>query len=156
MCPATYHPNRQWMVQQARNALMWLEDEDLEVRFLLHDRDTKFAPAFDRLFNYVDIRIVKAPVQAPNANAFAESWIGSLKRECLDHFLCFSHGHLDHILREYTRFHNRHRPHQGLGNRTLIAALGHDPPAPDLPEDTPIRCQRFLGGLLRHYYRAAA
>jgi hypothetical protein len=61
----------------------------------------------------------------------------------------------DHILREYVRFHNQHRPHQGLGNRTLRAALGNDPP-PDHSESSPIHCKRFLGGLLRHYYRAAA
>ncbi|MCA9253898.1 MAG: integrase core domain-containing protein [Phycisphaerales bacterium] len=154
MCSATYHPNRQWMMQQARNVQMWMEDENIEARFLLRDRDAKFSLAFDALFNNAGIRIVKAPVQAPNANAFAESWIGSLKRECLDHFVCFSRGHLDHILREYVRFHNQHRPHQGLGNRTLRAALGNDPP-PDHPESSPIHCQRFLGGLLRHYYRAA-
>jgi len=123
MCSATFHPNRQWMMQQARNVQMWMDDERIEARFLLRDRDAKFALAFDTLFNDAGIRIVKTPVQAPNANAFAESWIGSLKRECLDHFVCFSRGHLDHILREYVRFHNRHRPHQGLGNRTLTTAL---------------------------------
>ena len=144
------------MMQQARNVQMWMGDENIEPRFLLRDHDTKFAPAFDALFKDAGIRIVKTPVQAPNANAFAESWIGSLKRECLDHFVCFSRKHLDHILREYVRFHNKYRPHQGLGNRTVAAALGNDPPPPDQPESDPIRCQRFLGGLLRHYYRAAA
>jgi putative transposase len=156
MCPATYYLDQQWMTQQARNAQMWMDEEGIDARFLLRDRDTKFAPAFDRLFTGTGIRIVKAPVQAPDANAFAESWIGSLKRECLDHFLCFSRRHLDYILGEYTRFHNRHRPHQGLGNRTLTAALGNDPPLPERSESDSIRCQRFLGGLLRHYYRAAA
>ncbi|NOX60192.1 MAG: transposase [Planctomycetes bacterium] len=156
MCPTTYHPNRQWMMQQARNVQMWLDDERIEARFLIRDRDTKFSPAFDALFSGVGIRIVKTPVQAPNANAFAESWIGSLKRECLAHFVCFSRGHLDYILREYVRFYNRHRPHQGLGNRTLATALGSDPPILERSESDPIRCKRILGGLLRHYYRAAA
>jgi putative transposase len=86
VCPATYHPNQQWVAQQARNAQMWMDEEGIEARFLLRDRDTKFAPAFDRAFIGSDIRIVKTPVQAPDANAFAESWIGSLKRECLDSF----------------------------------------------------------------------
>ncbi|NOX60188.1 MAG: transposase [Planctomycetes bacterium] len=119
MCPATYHPNRQWMMQQVRNVQMWLDDEGIDARFLIRDRDTEFAPAFDALFNDAGIRIVKTPVQAPNANAFAESWIGSLKRKCLDHFVCFSREHLGHILHEYVRFYNRYRPRQGLGNRTL-------------------------------------
>jgi putative transposase len=143
------------MMQQARNVQMWMEDEKFEPRFLLRDRDAKFAPAFDTLFSDAGIRIVKAPVQAPNANAFAESWIGSLKRECLDHFTCFSRKHMDHILREYVRFYNRYRPHQGLNNRTLAAAFGEDHPPPDRPESAPIRCEQFLGGLLRHYHRAA-
>ncbi len=156
MCPPTYLPDRRWMVQQARNVQMWMENESIEPRFLLRDRDGKFAPGFDALFKNAGIRIVKTPVQAPNANAFAESWISSLKRECLDYFVCFSRKHVDHILREYVRFYNRHRPHQGLGNRTLTAAPVNDQPQPDLPEDTPIRCRRLLGGLLRHYYRSAA
>mgnify|MGYP003564444829 CR=1 FL=1 len=80
----------------------------------------------------------KAPVQAPDANAFAESWIGSLKRECLDHFICFSRRHLDHIPGEYAGFHNRHRPHQGLGNCTVPAALGNDPPPTEQAESDPI------------------
>ncbi len=156
MCSATYHPNGQWMMQQARNVQMWMEDQKIEPRFLLRDRDAKFTLVFDTLFNDVGIRIVKSPVQGPNANAFAESWIGSLKRECLDHFTCFSRKHLDHILREYVRFYNRYRPHQGLNNRPLAVAGGNDPAPPEQPESDPIRCERFLGGLLRHYYRAAA
>ena len=60
-------------------------------------------------------------MQAPNANAFAEAWIASLRRECLDYFLCFSRSHLDHIVETYTRFYNEHRPHQGVGNRVLDA-----------------------------------
>jgi len=91
-----------------------------------------------------------------NANTCAESWIGSLKRECLDHFLCFHCKHLDHILCEYRRFHNRYRPQQDLDNQTLPAAVNSDL-APDRQVETdPIGCRRLLDGLLRHYYRAAA
>ncbi|MCA9252884.1 MAG: integrase core domain-containing protein [Phycisphaerae bacterium] len=122
---------------------------------LLRDRDAKLAPSIDALFNDAGIRVVRAPVQAPNANAFSESWIGSLKRKCLGHFKCFSRKHANHILREYVRFNNRHRPHKGLGNRTLAAAFCNDQPPPDRPESAPIRCDRFFGGLLRHYHRAA-
>jgi putative transposase len=127
-----------------------------EAQFILRDRDAKFAPAFDRCFRDGGARIVKTPVQAPNANAFAETWVGSVKRECLSHFLCFSLGHLDHILAEYARYYNKHRPHQSLGNRTLTSsAEGPSPPVNDA-DIGPIHCQRFLGGLLRHYYRDAA
>lgn len=102
---------------------------------------------------------MRTPKLAPDANAFAESWVGSVKRECLDHFVRFSHEHLNHILAEFVRFYNSHRPHQGLGNRTLLAAATKPliaPPSRPLPNVGRIRCQRTLGGLLRHYYRAAA
>jgi len=160
LCPATYHPNEAWMMQQARNVQMWLDDRGFEPRFLLRDRDTKSTAAFDQLFRDTGTRIVTTPVRAPNANAYAESWVGSVKRECLNHFVCFGLGHLDHILREYVHFYNRHRPHQGLGSRPLSSVVGvrGDVSVTARLDDNPddIRCKRLLGGLLRHYYRAAA
>ncbi len=159
LSPPTYHPDDRWVQQQGRNLMMWLEDQQLEARFLIHDRDTKFSAAFRRLFSSSDIRCLRTPRLAPDANAFAEAWIGGVKRECLNHFLCFGLRHLDHIGQEYVRFFNEHRPHQGLGNRTLPdAAVGRpeELPSDPAPEIGQIRCERFLGGLLRHYYRTAA
>jgi hypothetical protein len=72
------------MLQQARNLLMDLDDRGRQVRFLLHDRDSKFAAAFDAVFTGEGIRIVRTPVRAPNANAHVERWVGSVRRECLD------------------------------------------------------------------------
>jgi putative transposase len=181
LSPATYHPNDCWVKQQARNVMMWLDGQQLRAEFILHDRDTKFSSAFDRLVRSAGIQRIRTPLLAPNANAFAESWIGSFKRECLNHFLCFSLGHLDHIKREFAAFHNTHRPHQGLGNLTVPEAARGQPEAatalyaatgppekvagprtrsPSLKDADPlepgdVRCRRFLGGLLRHYYRAA-
>ena len=87
-------------------------------------------------------------------NCFAESWLGSLKRECLNLFFCFSLQQLDHIVQTYVLYHNRFRPHQALGNK---------PPGTDdtagqavQVEAKSLRCQRWLGGLLNHYYRRAA
>ena len=159
LSPPTYHSDEQWIKQQGRNLMMWLDDQQLEARFLIHDRDTKFSSAFRRLFRSAGVRCLRTPVLAPDANAFSEAWIGGFKRECLNHFLCFSLGLLDHIGREYVRFFNQHRPHQGLANRTIpVAAIGSPPAltADAVPEPRSIRCQRFLGGLLRHYYRDAA
>ena len=105
------------------------------------------------------IRIVKSPVQAPNANAFAEAWVASVKRECLNYFWCFSLRHLEHIVHRYVGYYNEHRPHQRLGNRVL--RFPHEPP-PRLrsqPNDRPvgrIGCRSELGGLLKHYYCRAA
>lgn len=158
LCPTTYHPDERWMLQQARNVQMWLEDQRIEARFLLRDRDAKFAHSFDRFFREAGTKIVKTPVQGPDANAFAESFLANARRECLDHFLCFSLRHLDHIAGTWVRYYNSFRPHQSLGNRTLPAARsGAPPPVTDADVDTrSIRCERFLGGLLRHYYRPAA
>jgi putative transposase len=89
-------------------------------------------------------------------NAFAESWIGSFKRECLNHFLCFSLSHLEHITTEYTRFFNEYRPHQSLGNRTLPDAAAGLAERALRKRIGRVRCQRFLGGLLRHYYHIVA
>lgn len=100
---ATYHPNGDWVLQQGRNFLMWLEDQGLEATHLIHDRDTKFTESFDHLLGSVGIDIVKSPVMAPNANAFAESWIATLRRECLGHFMCFSLKHADHIVHKASR-----------------------------------------------------
>jgi putative transposase len=158
LSPATYHPHGKWAEQQARNVMMWLDDHQIKARFILRDRDTKFSSGFDQVFQNASIRRLRTPLLAPDANAFAEAWIGAIKRECLNHFLCFSLGHLDHIAQEYARFFNTHRPHQGLGNRTVAQAATR-PPEDCLSMGTPdrgrIHCQRFLGGLLRHYYRAA-
>jgi putative transposase len=159
LSPPTYHPNERWVQQQGRNLLMWLEDQHLEARFLIHDWDSKFSTAFRQLFRGAGVRPLRIPKLAPDANSFIESWVGGLKRETLDYFLCFSLSHLDHINRSYVRFYNTWRPHQGLGNRTLPAAAAGPPEdlainhAPQLGR---VRCQRFLGGLLRHYYRDAA
>jgi putative transposase len=153
---ATEHPTEAWMLQQSRNVHAWADDERIDLRFLIHDRDIKFSNAFDETFDRKDGGVVLTPFLAPIANCFAESWIGSLKRECLNHFFCFSMPQLDYIVRTYVAYYNSVRPHQGLGN-VPIAAIGK--PAPVLRDTEPIgtiRCQELLGGLLRHYYRKAA
>ncbi len=155
LSPPTYHPHEQWVQQQGRNLLMWLEDQHLEARFLIHDWDSKFSTAFRGLFRSAGVRPLKTPKLAPDANAYCEAWIGAFKREALDYFLCFGLEHLDHIGREHVRFFNEHRPHQGLGNRTLPAAAVGPPDEQAINQKMRlgrVRCQRFLGGLLRHYY----
>jgi len=109
--PATYHPNGDWVLQQGRNVLMWLEEMGLEATHLIHDRDTKFTDALGALFkNSRGINAVQPPLRAPNA--YAESWIASVKRECLDYSACFSLKHADYLVQAFVRFYNDHRPHQ--------------------------------------------
>ena len=94
---------------------------------------------------------------SPNANAFAEAWIATVRRECLNHLACFSLRHLDHIVQVYTTFYNDLRPHQRMGNRVLRFNDGQHPvPRPSTRSFANIGCQSQLGGLLKHYYRTAA
>ncbi len=99
---------------------------------------------------------MKTPIKAPIANCYAESWIGSLKRECLNHFFCWGTGHLDHIVDAYVKYYNTVRPHQGLGNVPIPGGQSGPRLAEDAEPIGKIGCEERLGGLLRHYYREAA
>jgi transposase InsO family protein len=90
----TAHPTGAWVTQQARNLLMQLGDRADRLQFLIRDRDSKFTAAFDAVFTGADIRIIRTPVRAPRANAIAERFIGTLRRECLDHILITGPHHL--------------------------------------------------------------
>lgn len=99
---STSSPDGRWAAQQARNLLMLLSDREQSFRFLLHDRDSKLGGGFDEVFRSEGLRIIRTPVRAPNANAYAERWVGTLRRECLDRILILNRRHLDHVLRVST------------------------------------------------------
>ena len=121
-----------------------------DIHYLIYDRDTKFTDAFDAFFDHLD-RVIVTPYKSPVANAFAETWVGTVKRECLNHLVCFSLRHLDYIVKTYTDFYNEHRPHQSLDNLPIDL----DKPEEELSIGK-IGCDERLGGLLNHYYREAA
>jgi putative transposase len=147
----TAHPTAAWVSQQARNLLMDLGDRAERFRFLIRDRDRKFTAAFDAVFAGANIRIIRTPVRAPRTNAITERWIGTLRRECLDHLLITGPRHLAAVLREYLRHYNWHRPHRSLdlqppaGRRTLARSSA---------AVQPLRRDR-LGGLLHEYVQVA-
>ena len=146
----TAHPTGAWVTQQARNLLMDLGDRADRFRFLIRDRDSKFTAAFDAVFAGADIRIIRTPVRAPRANAITERFIGTLRRECLDHLLITGPRHLDLVLREYVQHFNVHRPHRSLHQH---------PPAGAAPPRSgatvrPLRRDR-LGGLIHEYVQVA-
>jgi transposase InsO family protein len=142
------NPGGGWVAQQARNLIMRFGDEQ-PFRFLVHDRDTKFSHAFDEVFRTEGIKIILTPVHAPNANAFAERWVRTIRADCLDRILILGRRHLDHVLRVYRRHYNEHRPHRAL---ELLPPDGGDP----APLNTAPCLQRrdLLGGLI-HEYEAA-
>jgi putative transposase len=149
----TAKPDGAWVTQQARNLLLVLGERGREVRFLVRDRDAKFCRGFDDVFRSEGAEVLRTPVQAPNANAFAERWVRTVRAECLDCLLILGSSHLEQVLRVYAGHYNRHRPHR---------ALALQPPDPldrltILGEGDRGAVQRrdLLGGLLYEYRRAA-
>jgi transposase InsO family protein len=147
----TAHPTGAWVTQQARNLLMDLGDRAEQFRFLIRDRDTKFTDTFDAVLQAAEISIIKTPAQAPRANAIAERWIGSLRRECLDQMLITGPRHLAHVLREYCEHYNTHRPHRSLHQHPPAGRLFT---APHGLNKRPLRRNR-LGGLIHEYLQVA-
>jgi hypothetical protein len=104
---ATGHPVQAWVVQQARNLLMDLEDAETRAKFVLHDRDASFTLAFDAVFQAAGVRVIRSVVQPPRMNSIMKRWIGSCRRELLDRTLIWNQRHLMIVLRASTRTSTR-------------------------------------------------
>jgi putative transposase len=144
----TSNPSGGWVVQQARNLSFTNVLE--RMRFLIHDRDSKFTAAFDELFRSEGIKVIHTPVQAPQANAYAERFVRTVRNECLDWMLILGRRHLEHVLRIYVQHYNRERPHRGL------ALTQPEPAEIKLSPGGEVHRRDRLGGLIHEYYRAAA
>jgi putative transposase len=121
-----------------------------QFKFLIRDRDSKFTTAFDYVFSGNGIRIIKAPVRSARANSRAERFVGTLRRECLDHVLILGERHLRKILAEYVRHYNWHRPHQSRGQEPPLRQPGR---AVDITAR--IEHRHVVSGLISEYRRAA-
>jgi putative transposase len=141
------------MKAQARAFLERVAEQKLECRTIIRDMDGKFTKEFTSLLRERGIAVKKVGPQAPDLNAFVERWIQSLKHEALNHFIVFGLEHFDHIVSEYVAYSLECRPHQGIGNRLIgeAAPVTHL----ELRSLDEIRCEPRLGGLLKHYSRAA-
>jgi len=146
----TAHPDSSWVTQQARNLAI---DERLSgVRFLLRDRDATFSGPFDAVLRAEGVRVIRTPIRAPRANAFAERFVRTVRRECLDHLLIFGRRHLERVLKAYVAHYVAERPHRGL---RLAVPAGDRTPQVRRMTRTPVERRDVLGGLI-HEYRWAA
>jgi hypothetical protein len=146
---ATRNPDSAWVTQQARNLAM--ADQLEGIRFVLHDRDAKFSGPFDEVVQSEGAVVIRTPIRAPRANAFAERFVRTVG-ECLDHMLIYGRRHLDRVLKTYIMHYDAERPHRGLrlaspaGSRTVV---GH------CVKQGTVSRRDVLGGLI-HEYRWAA
>ena len=150
----TAHPTGAWVVQQAGNLSYQIAQRAQLIEFLIRDRDTKFTASFEQVFRSEGIRIIRTPIRAPRANAFAERFVGTVPRECLDRVLIFGRHHLDAVVHEYVEHYNTHRPHRSLGQlppqpKAVVSAA--------VQNVDPSRLKRTerIGGLI-HEYRLVA
>lgn len=145
----TAQPNTGWVTQAARNLAMTFDDQHRHFEFSIRDRDTKFVDTFDAVFASDGTQVIKTPARSPRANAYAERFVGTARRECLDWTLIFGRRHLEQVMTEYVAHYNAARPHRGVKL---------DAPIP-LPTtvDTGRAIERTdrLSGLIHEYSRAA-
>jgi hypothetical protein len=147
----TPHPDEAWMQQIARHETMETWGFLQPGQYLIHDRDGKYCPAFQKMIDAAGVHRVPLPPRSPNLNAYAECWVRSVKEEVLSRVILFGASSLRHALKEYMAHYHAERPHQGKGNVILMPA-----PTPSRQRQGPIRCRERLGGLLKYYDRDAA
>ena len=145
----TRSPTDLWVAQQLREATPYGEGP----KYLIRDNDRKFGPHFARVAITSGSKVLRTPYRTPRANAVCERFLGSVRRECLDHFLIFQEKQLSRLLTAYALYFNQARPHQGRGQRIP------DPPVcsvpPPLHQPDPIIAVPVLGGLHHDYQRTA-
>jgi putative transposase len=147
----TPHPNEAWMVQVARNVTMEEWGVLSPGQYLIHDRDGKFCPTFQRIIDEAGVTRVPLPPRSPNLNAFAERWVRSITEECLARMILFGEASLCHVLTQYVEHFHHERNHQGKGNVLLFPVVNHNTAG-----EGPMQCHERLGGLLKYYACDAA
>jgi len=148
---STIHPHSKWMRYQAQVFLHSAKKQGLQApSILIRDGDKKFGKEFHEVLQAAGCQAKQIPRGTPVMNAHAERWVRLIKHECLNHFICFSDEHLDHLVEQYLEHYHTERPHQGIGNQ-LIIPHSHPPST-----SGKIVCKTWLGGVLKSYSRVAA
>jgi transposase InsO family protein len=150
-CNVTAHPTAEWTAQQFREAIL----SDHSYRFLIHDRDSIFSAEVDQTVENLGLKALRTPVRAPQANAYCERLIGTMRRECLDFMIPFNEKHLRTILREWVRHYNHGRPHRSLGpglpvpssKPTVVSWTNRH----QIPQGWRVMKKSILGGLHHEY-----
>ena len=144
----TDRPSQEWTAEQARRAASFFEGSKDKPALLMRDADKKFSAAFDEFFRTMNVQVKQIPYRSPNLNPYAEGWVGTIKRECLNHFIVFGERHLRYLVREYLAYYNTERAHP-----TLAEGKRWDQPTHALSQRLARSSQ--LGGLLNRYVWAA-
>lgn len=152
---ATTHPTAAWVTQVARNLVMDLQDIGATVTHLIRDRDSKYARAFDAVFEAEGIEIVTTGIRVPRMNSITERWVQTCRHELLDRTLIWNRAHLLHVLREFESFYNRHRPHRTLHSAAPLRRVPELITEPDRLDRLDIHRRDRLGGILHEYTNAA-
>ena len=149
----TAHPTGAWTTQAARNLFLRHRDALNGCKGLVRDGGSQFTAAFDEIFRAEGIKILKTPVRTPVANAFAERWISTLRRELLDRTLIWNQAQLERIVVDYIDHYNEHRPHRSLDQRPPSRAGTTQIRSPE--DYVPVRRSSRCDGLIHEYRRAA-
>ncbi len=142
----TQHPNKEWMQKTAKSLGYLSGDGGPGRKLLVRDRDRKFTQEFDEILGRSGIEVRKIPYRSPNLNPYAESWVSTVKRECLNYFAVFGMAHFEYLVREYVKYYDTERPHSGLNDRPLMDV--------ESKFEGEIQSRPILGGLVKQFYRA--
>ncbi|MEV6058154.1 integrase core domain-containing protein, partial [Streptomyces sp. NPDC052107] len=152
---ATVHPTAAWVKQAAKNVVMDLEDAGCRARFLIRDRDGTYTALFDEILNDAGILVVFSGVRIPRMNAVTERWVQTCRRELLDRMLIWNRRHLLYAVREFERFYNSRRPHQGIANARPLQPLPEPITDPARILHLDVRLSDRLGGIIHEDPHAA-
>jgi putative transposase len=144
----TRSPTDAWTAQRLREATAY----GVGPKYLIRDNDSKFGVAFARVAQTSGIKILKTPYHAPRANAICERFLGSVRRECLDHLLILQEKQLHRVLRAYVKYFNQARPHQGIRQQIPERSARS---VPVQHASGKVISFPILGGLHRDYRRSA-